>query len=108
MNCMRKFMQSVACPSSWVTLLSHALVMQAGWFPAPQPSSFLQPGVVLSGTQLVSRRNRIREDWNVTVNVEVRSQRRQPSILAVCAPIYSQTLLQLGLLGDLGARAQTL
>ena len=45
---------------------------QAAWFPAPQPSSFLQPGVVLSGTQLVSRRNRIREDWNVTVNVEVR------------------------------------
>ena len=45
---------------------------QATWFPAPQPSSFLQPGVTLSGTQLVSRRNRIREDWNVTVEIEVR------------------------------------
>jgi hypothetical protein len=53
--------------------------LQAAWFPAPQPSSFLQPGVTLSGTQLVSRRNRIREDWNVTVEIEVRGP--QPLML---------------------------
>ena len=44
---------------------------QSTWYPPPEPTSFLRPGTCFHGTQLVSRRSRIREDWSVVVNIEV-------------------------------------
>lgn len=46
---------------------------QSAWYSAPQPTSFLRPGTSFRGTQLVSQRQRSREDWNVVVSIEVRS-----------------------------------
>ena len=60
---------------------AHMLDRQSAWYTPPQPSVFLRPGTTFKGTQLVSRRSHVREDWDVVVSIEV------------CIPTHSQTCI---------------